>query len=72
MAQNFDNAGFAHVQAFVLNLSPTMRQIKTDSMRSDLDAWVSQNFALSANQLEHLADLSPAFKQQITDAVAAS
>lgn len=72
MKQNFNNAGFANTQASVLNLPSAVRHVETDRIRTDIDGWILDTFELSTDQQTQLQDLSPAFKQQIADAVADS
>lgn len=72
MKQNFNNAGFANKQASVLNLPSAVRRVETDRIRTNIDGWMLDTFELSADQQAQLQDLSPAFKQQIADAVADS
>lgn len=72
MKQNFDNAGFANTQANVLNLPPAVRLVVTNRIRTDIDGWLLDTFEMSSSQQVQLEDLSPAFKQQIADAVADS
>lgn len=72
MKQNFDNAGFANVQAHVLNLGPSARLVVTNHIRTDIGEWLLDTFEMSSSQQAQLADLSSTFKQQIADAVADS
>ncbi len=72
MKQNFNNAGFSNVQVNVLNLSPAVRLIVTNYIRTNLDGWMLDTFEMSSDQQVQLESLSPAFKQQIADAVADS
>lgn len=72
MKQNFNNPGFAIVQANVLNLAPAVRMVVTNYIRTDLDGWMLETFEMSSSQQAQLQSLSPIFKQQIADAVADS
>lgn len=72
MKQNFDNAGFAQVQATVINLPEASLQQEVQQIRDNFVQWLNDSFELSESQLLQLNDLDPVFRQSLADATADS
>ena len=72
MKQNFDNGGFAQVQASILGLDETSLQTTVHQIRTSFAVWMKDTFVLSEQQQQQLQQLVPSFRQALADAVADS
>lgn len=70
MKQNFDNVGFAQVQARVIALPSAELHMELTLLRTDPSGWILANFELTASQQQQLASLPPAFLSEIANGVA--